>query len=181
MTLGFYTDNNGCYGCKTCSVACVTTKLPGNRETFMRRVTDILTDDTMTYAFLSLSCNHCENPQCLANCPQGAYTKHENGIVEQDHDKCIGCKTCTTACPYGAPVYDEAEGKVYKCDMCKDRLETGLMPACVEACPGANLECGELDDLRASHPDGVQEIAGITPSASETNPSLVIDLDPTLR
>lgn len=181
MSLGFYVNNKGCYGCKTCTAACVTTKLPGNRTTFMRRVTDILTDKPMTYAFLSLSCNHCESPACLANCPQGAYTKLENGIVVQDHDACIGCQTCINACPYGAPAYDEAEKKVYKCDMCKDRLEAGKTPACVEACPGAFLACGELDDLKAAHPDCVQEIPDVTPSASETGPSLLIELDSTLR
>ncbi len=72
--------------------------------------------------FVSLACNHCSSPACVANCPTGAMQKdEETGIVWTDHDVCIGCKTCETACPYGAPTYGEEEGYMLKCDMCRAR------------------------------------------------------------
>ena len=181
MALGFYINNKGCYGCKTCAMGCITTKLPENRESFLRHVHLILSDDPRAHSFLSMACNHCEKPACMANCPQNAIEKLDNGIVRIIDENCIGCQACVTACPYEAPVYDEATGKVYKCDMCYDRLEQGLLPVCVEVCPGANLECGELEELREKYPDAVQEIAGVTPSASETTPSSLIGLDPALE
>ena len=137
MALGFYSNNKDCYGCKTCSMACMTTRLSGQTATFLRRVDVILDGEAEAQSFLSLACNHCDEPACLANCPVGAYTKLDNGVVVQDHDLCIGCKTCISACPYGAPVFDEASSTTYKCDMCIDRLERGEKPACVEACPAA--------------------------------------------
>ena len=180
MALGFFIDNKNCYGCKTCSMSCIVSNLPGNRTTFLRRVQEIRMDQPRAVSFLSLACNHCEHPACVKNCPQGAYEKLENGIVKQDHDKCIGCRTCIEACPYGAPAYDEESRSVYKCDMCSSRLERGEAPACVVACPGANIAQGDLDDLRKLHEGAVQEIAGLTLSASETLPSFLIALDPSL-
>ena len=174
MALGFFVNNQNCYGCKTCSMSCTTNKLPGNYVTYMRCVNEFLSEEGLGGTFLSLACNHCDNPACLENCPQGAYTKLENGIVKQDHDKCIGCQTCVQACPYGAPKYDEAEGKVHKCDLCFDRLDRGELPACMEACPGGNIVYGEMEELKANYPAAVSEIAGVTPAASETNPNLII-------
>ena len=173
MALGFFFNNQNCYGCKTCTMACITTQLPGNHETFLRRVNEYR-PDVLCGGFLSLACNHCDNPACLANCPQGAYTKLENGIVKQDHEKCIGCKTCTMSCPYGVPKYDEASKTVYKCDLCYDRLERGLAPACVEACPGGNLMFGEMDELKAKYPTAVSDIAGVLPDSSQTHPNLLV-------
>ena len=180
MALGFYINNAECYGCKTCQLACITTRLPGNRKTFMRNVRDILADEPRAYSFLSLACNHCASPRCLANCPQGAYSKQDNGLVIQDHDACIGCKTCIDACPYSAPVFDEAEGKTYKCDMCQELISAGGQPACVAACPGLNLAFGELDVLQSDNPGAAAQIRGVTPDASETQPSIAIVVDPAL-
>lgn len=172
MAQGFYIDNKGCYGCMTCSMACITTRIPGNRATYMRRVADILLDERQAYSFLSMSCNHCEEPACLANCPVGAYEKLDNGIVKQDHQLCIGCQTCVRACPYAAPVYDEEEGKTYKCDMCYELQEQGELPACVQACPGANLAVGDMDDLKKSRTYDYVSDADV-----ETKPNFVIAAD----
>ncbi len=149
MAKGFFFNNKDCYGCMTCSVACITDKLPGNSVTYLRNVTEILVDDPKTYSFMSMSCNHCDNPVCLAVCPVGAYEKLEDGIVRQRHDMCIGCQTCVRECPYGSPNYYDEEGKTHKCDMCVDRQLRGEKPACVEACPGANLEIGDMEELKA--------------------------------
>ena len=122
MALGFWMNNKNCYGCKTCSIACKSEKQL-NEGVLLRKVSCIRQDSPVNVSFLSMSCNHCEDPACVKACPVEAYTKLDNGIVKQDHDKCIGCKMCIEACPYNAPCYDEEESKTYKCDMCYDRQQ----------------------------------------------------------
>ena len=80
---------------------------------------------------------------------------------------------CIMACPYGVPQYDPEEGKTSKCSYCKERIEQGLEPRCVEACPGGNIIAGDLEELRAKY-SGVQEFPG-TPIAGITNPSIIIN------
>lgn len=174
MALGFWMNNKNCYGCKTCSIACKAEKQLNN-GVLMRHVVEIKQEDPLAVSFLSMSCNHCEQPACMANCPVGAYTKLENGIVQQDHDLCIGCKTCIEVCPYNAPVYDEETSRVFKCDMCIDRQEQGLLPSCVAACPGANLAIGEMEDLQSTYEADI-----VSDADSGTSPSFVITVDPLL-
>ena len=141
----------------------------------LREVTTIRQDDPMAFSFISMSCNHCEQPACLENCPVGAYTKLEDGTVIQDHSKCIGCKTCVSACPYGAPSYDEESSTTYKCDGCYDRRQRGEMPACVSACPGANIALDEMDALQSSHAADI-----VSDTNSGTSPNFVITVDKAL-
>lgn len=172
MALGFYINNKNCYGCKTCSIACKSEKQL-NENVLLREVTKITQDEPRAVSFLSMACNHCEEPACVGNCPVGAYTKEENGVVAQNHDLCIGCQTCITACPYGAPAYDEAEGKTHKCDMCIDRQEEGLLPACVYSCPGMNLAAGKMDQLQEMYTADV-----VSDKNAGTDPNFVIQSDP---
>jgi Fe-S-cluster-containing dehydrogenase component len=90
-------------------------------------------------------------PQCMKVCPADTYSKRPNGIVVQDHDKCIGCRMCIMACPYNAPVFDPVEGKTSKCNLCAERLDEGLLPRCVASCPAGVLQFGDIDELRARH------------------------------
>jgi sulfite dehydrogenase (quinone) subunit SoeB len=99
------------------------------------------------------SCLHCETPACVTVCPTGAsYKRAEDGIVLVDEDKCIGCKLCSWACPYGAREYSEAEGVMKKCTLCVDRIynenlpEAERQPACVQACPTRARHFGDLGD-----------------------------------
>lgn len=92
----------------------------------------------------------------------------DNGLVVQDHDKCIGCKTCIEACPFHAPSYDEATSTTYKCDGCANRQARGEMPVCVMSCPSANLTLDEMDKL----PEGTD-----VKDQSETKPNLKVALD----
>ncbi|HEY2345343.1 MAG TPA: 4Fe-4S dicluster domain-containing protein [Xanthomonadaceae bacterium] len=99
------------------------------------------------------SCLHCETPACVTVCPTGAsYKRAEDGIVLVDEDKCIGCKLCSWACPYGAREYSAVEGVMKKCTLCVDRIynehldEIERQPACVQACPTRARHFGDLGD-----------------------------------
>jgi len=115
---------------------------------------------------------HCQDPACVAVCPTTAISKDENGVVTIDADKCIGCRYCEWACPYGAPQFNEAAGVMTKCNFCQDLVAQGQNPACVDACPMRALEFGELGDLQAAH--GTLNAIEPLPSGDYTNPSLVI-------
>ena len=99
------------------------------------------------------SCLHCEEPACVTVCPTGAsYKRAQDGIVLVDEDKCIGCKLCSWACPYGAREYSPVEGVMKKCTLCIDRIynqnleESERQPACVQACPTKARHFGDLGD-----------------------------------
>ncbi len=170
--MGFYMDMKACYGCQTCEIACKSeNKLP--QDVRWRRVRFIETERPQTISTLSMACNHCEDPQCLIACPTGAYSKRPDGIVVQDHNKCIGCQICIMACPYGAPVYDPVKGKTSKCDLCAERLDQGLEPKCVEACPCGAIEYGKLSDIESRY-GKIKGIKG-SPEPSITNPSIAIN------
>lgn len=174
MAIGFWMNNKNCYGCKTCSIACKSEKQLG-LGVLLREVTEIRQDDPAAFAFLSMACNHCEEPACVENCPVGAYSKLEDGTVVQDHSVCIGCQTCVSACPYSAPSYDEATSTTFKCDGCYDRRQRGEMPACVAACPGANLALDEMEALQSTHQADI-----VSDGAAGTKPNFVITVDATL-
>jgi Fe-S-cluster-containing dehydrogenase component len=100
------------------------------------------------------SCLHCEKPDCVTVCPTGAsYKRAEDGIVLIDEDKCIGCKLCSWACPYGAREYSEVRGVMQKCTLCVDRIYNQSLepadrqPACVLACPTRARHFGDLGDV----------------------------------
>lgn len=99
------------------------------------------------------SCLHCEDAACVTVCPTGAsFKREEDGIVLVNEDKCIGCKLCSWACPYGAREYDADEGVMKKCTLCIDRIynenmdEIDRVPACVSTCPVSARHFGDLGD-----------------------------------
>jgi len=90
---------------------------------------------------------HCGIPFCAEVCPTKAiYKRMEDGLVTVDPDRCIGCKMCLTACPFGIPQFGR-DGKMKKCDFCLDRLEKGQNPACMNVCPTRALHAGSLDEI----------------------------------
>lgn len=175
MALGFWMNNKHCFGCATCAIACKSEKQLESGTLLRHLVTMTQNAPVPLISFVSVACNHCEHPACVINCPVQAYTKQENGLVTQNHTRCIGCKTCISACPFGAPSYDENESQVYKCDGCIDRQTQGLLPACVAACPAGNLAMGPMEDLQAAHPEAL-----ISSDAIKTHPSFAITPDPKL-
>ena len=114
------------------------------------------------------SCLHCETPDCVTVCPTGAsYKRAEDGIVLVDEDKCIGCKLCSWACPYGAREYSPVEGVMKKCTLCVDRIynenldESERQPACVQACPTRARHFGDLGDPESKVSKLVAERGGV--------------------
>lgn len=121
--------------------------------------------EEMKHKQFVLLCNHCENPPCVRVCPTKATFKRKDGITMQDLHRCIGCRYCMAACPFGARSFNYRDprpfvkepnaeyptrmiGVVEKCTFCEERLAKGLMPACVEASNGA-LIFGDITDLNS--------------------------------
>ncbi|MED9873116.1 MAG: 4Fe-4S dicluster domain-containing protein, partial [Eggerthellaceae bacterium] len=126
--------------------------LPSNSHSGCGAYADTTIENQSVFSFsLSSSCNHCEKPACLAACPRGAISKDpQTGIVFIDEDTCIGCGKCAKACPYDAPVVCKDLRKTFKCDLCKDRLQAGLEPACVAACTMRCLHVFPKNNLEGS-------------------------------
>ena len=165
---GFYVDLNACIGCKACQMACKD-RAQNEVGANWRRVIDYgggewrkqgeaWVQDLFSYS-VPTACHHCSNPPCLPVCPTAAIDRDENGIVIINVDECIGCHLCEWACPWGAPIFYEALAVVAKCDYCKDIVDAGGSPACIEACPMRAMEWGDIEELKAAHPDAEFPVA----------------------
>lgn len=171
--LGLLIDLDICVGCHACAVACkewnvsgISAPLPDENPygtepdgVWFNRVhsyeLEALAESAQPASTLHFprSCLHCETPACVSVCPTGAsYKRAEDGIVLVDADKCIGCKLCSWACPYGAREYSPTEGVMKKCTLCVDRIyneqipEAQRQPACVQACPTRARSFGDFAD-----------------------------------
>jgi Fe-S-cluster-containing dehydrogenase component len=85
--------------------------------------------------FVPKLCNQCDSPPCVQVCPVGATFKTRDGVILVDSKRCIGCRYCLQACPYGARFIDPRSRTAEKCTFCYHRIVKGLVPACVEVCP----------------------------------------------
>lgn len=168
MAVGFAINTEDCFGCKACQMACENEHVDKN-VVFRRRVRKVASSDGGGFTFVSMACNHCDDPQCLKVCPVGAYHKLEDGTVVQDHERCIGCQSCIKSCPFHAPSYDPEERRVYKCDGCIQRRRAGLDPRCVAECPGKNIKFGEVNDMASAYED-----ARSVKDQAPTNPNLYV-------
>jgi len=133
----FILDLDRCTGCSACVVAC-NTENPVAETLSWRRI-HTFNPQRLPAApvfHLSLACNHCLDPACLAGCPANAYNKDpRTGAVLIDEGKCMGCRYCSWVCPYEAPQFNTATGIMEKCTFCDHRQADDLAPACVVACP----------------------------------------------
>ncbi|HTV12811.1 MAG TPA: 4Fe-4S dicluster domain-containing protein [Acidimicrobiales bacterium] len=147
MRYGFVVDNRRCIGCHACSVACkAENHVPlGVFRTWVKSVEKGAYPQTRRY-FQVTRCNHCEYPPCAVICPVGAMYRRQDGIVDFDPARCIGCKACQQACPYDAIYTDPGSRTAAKCHFCAHRVEAGLEPACVVACPEHAILAGDMDD-----------------------------------
>jgi len=170
---GFYFTADNCIACHACEAAC-SEKNDNPGHLAFRSVGFVEGGTYPDYRRqnISMACNHCDDPVCLKGCPTRAYTKFaEYGAVLQDPDICFGCGYCTWVCPYNAPQLDPVEGTVSKCNMCVDRLEVGLKPACVSACLGNALEFGVIENTPKDRTQVDAEIPGF-PDTSITYPNI---------
>ena len=134
-------DAAKCIGCRTCEVACVVAHQQNqdcasvSSSAFIQRIR-VIKDDAFTTA---VACHQCEDAPCANVCPTHAI-RREHGHIFVEQARCIGCKSCMLACPFGAMnvVARSSRVQAIKCDLCWHR-EAG--PACVEACPTSALQC----------------------------------------
>ena len=172
--LGLVIDLDICVGCHACAVNCKEWNTGGHMApltdlnpygksqygVWFNRIHsyEVERDDgqaNMTVHFPK-SCLHCENAACVTVCPTGAsFKRASDGIVLVDESKCIGCKLCSWACPYGAREFDEDQGVMKKCTLCIDRIynenleEVDRVPACVSTCPAGARHFGDLGDANS--------------------------------
>ena len=164
--MGFFTDTSICIGCKACEVACKEwDDVPDDGLNFLAMSYDntgALGADTWRHvAFVEKTadagvkwlmssdvCKHCTHAACLDVCPTGALFRTEFDTVVVQQDVCNGCGYCVPACPFGVIDKREADGRVWKCTLCYDRLKADMTPACAQACPTESIQFGPLDELR---------------------------------
>lgn len=170
---GFFFTADNCIGCHACEAACSEKNdLPAHIS--FRSVGYVEGGSYPDYRRINISmaCNHCDDPVCLKGCPTRAYTKFaEYGAVLQDPDICFGCGYCTWVCPYNAPQLDPIKGQVSKCNMCVDRLEVGLKPACASACLGGALDFGVVETKPENREQAKLSIPGF-PTPEITHPNI---------
>jgi formate dehydrogenase iron-sulfur subunit len=154
----FLIDTTRCTGCRSCQVACKQwNQMKAEETTFFNgegyQNPPNLSENTLTaikfrdywkygkneFAFYKEMCMHCNDPACVSVCPVSAFIKTPEGPVIYDAKRCIGCRFCMVACPFGVPKYQWSKGLplVVKCSGCYSRVKEGLIPACAKACPTA--------------------------------------------
>jgi formate dehydrogenase iron-sulfur subunit len=170
-TYGMLIDETRCTGCRACQVACKQwNDLEGEKTTNtgsyqnpphlsastwnLIEFHESESGPNVGFYFVKKACMHCQHPACASVCPVGALKKTEMGPVIYDDAKCIGCRYCMAACPFGVPTFQWDTGLrgspvIRKCSFCVDRLSNGLTPSCAKACPSMVITFGERDKLLA--------------------------------
>ena len=153
MSKALLYDATLCIGCKQCEQACAEkNQLPYN-ETVAgeqwqsdHKFTAVLSKGDK---FMRRMCMNCQDPACASVCPVGAMRKTTAGPVIYEESRCMGCRYCMVACPFGVPKYEWSKvlPRVQKCTMCADRVQAGKPTACAEACPTGATKFGERDEL----------------------------------
>jgi formate dehydrogenase iron-sulfur subunit len=166
-------DTSKCIGCKACEAACLEwndlrEKVGINSGVYdnpldltpasltVMRFSEWINPETQNLEWLIRKdgCMHCEDPGCLKACPApGAIVQYSNGIVDFDHDKCIGCGYCIKGCPFNIPRISKVDNKAYKCTLCSDRVAVGQGPACAKACPTQAIVFGTKEEMK-QHAEG---------------------------
>ena len=194
---GVAVDLKRCVGCQSCTIACKAKNgtPPG---VFWTRVIE-KEEGTYPFAytvFMPMRCNHCSDPPCVPVCPTGAsYQRAQDNVVLVNQDACIGCHACVVACPYEArsipedargyygeqtTPYEQAKfkrwqaGTAQKCDLCVNRLDKGLQPACIDTCPTRAMVIGDLNDPQSEISKLVKHRANFRPRAElGTSPNVI--------
>jgi len=147
MKYGFIIDNRKCIGCHACTTACKSEHdvAVGVNRTYVKQVEKGEFPNTRRI-FSVMRCNHCTDAPCVEICPVEALYTRDDGIVDFDNNRCIGCKSCMQACPYDALYIDPDNNTAAKCNYCAHRVDVGRAPACVDVCPEHAIIAGDMDN-----------------------------------
>ncbi|MBT8219728.1 MAG: polysulfide reductase NrfD [Bacteroidia bacterium] len=147
MKYGFVIDNRKCIGCHACTTACKSEHMVpvGVNRTWVKQVEKGTFPQTRRL-FSVMRCNHCTDAPCVSICPTEALFSRDDGIIDFDNDRCIGCKSCMQACPYEALYIDPETHTAAKCNYCAHRIDVGLEPACVNVCPEHAIISGDMEN-----------------------------------
>ena len=157
-----------CTGCFGCEIACKMENnvALGQRWSKVLTVGPVGEYPNMTRYALPTMCQQCKEAPCVHVCPTGAsYRDPNTNIVLVDKEKCIGCKYCMMACPYGVRSWNKTEKCVEKCTLCGQLTSAGKLPACVKSCSAGARFYGDLDDPNS---DVSKELAKYDDSAIHT-------------
>jgi formate dehydrogenase iron-sulfur subunit len=164
--VGILVDVTRCTGCNQCVEACTTVNHLGALEFMPQQSPDGLSArrwssivESPEGGFVRKFCRHCLEPACVSACPVGAMYRTPEGAVIYDSQKCMGCRYCMMACPFGIPRYEwnSPAPLVQKCTLCYGRIQQGQLPACVETCPEKVLTFGERSELLEIANQRIQE------------------------
>jgi len=145
-------DLKKCLACKSCEFACAMahTDTEDIEEAMLAEYSLVPRVKVIAAAgrAVPLQCQHCEDAPCVEVCPSGALYKDERtGRTLTVVEKCIGCKSCIFACPFGAVEWNAGTRRLIKCDLCEGVVEEGQQPACVTACPTGARIVRKMADL----------------------------------
>jgi len=155
---GILIDTTKCVGCKLCQAACqkknnlpedTRTTILSSKALSVVEMHNVKVDAKEKLQPVKRQCMNCLEPSCVAACTVGAMQKLPNGPVVYDSDRCIGCRYCMYACPFGVPTFEWSKqlSLIRKCDGCADLQAKGQKPACVGACPAGALTFGDRQEL----------------------------------
>jgi formate dehydrogenase iron-sulfur subunit len=171
-------DVSKCIGCKACEAACmewndVRADIGTNVGVYdnppdltpdmftVMRFAEWINPETSSLEWLIRKdgCMHCADPGCLTACPSpGAIVQYSNGIVDFDHEKCIGCGYCIKGCPFNIPRISPVDHKAYKCTLCSDRVAVGQGPACAKACPTHAIVFGTKEEMKQHAAERISDL-----------------------
>lgn len=154
---GMLINTKKCVGCYACRVACqMINGLDSDKAFIHYEELETGTYPSVYAENVPVQCMHCENAPCASVCPTHATYTTDSGVVLVEEEKCIGCKYCMMACPYGVRDWNKASQTVEKCTLCGHLTANGELPACVKSCSAGARFYGDLDDPNS---DVSQELA----------------------
>lgn len=151
MATAILYDSTRCRQCGGCTDACkFKNDLPHRNDDKLCATTFTVLENHGGHP-LRRMCMHCENPACASVCPVGALEKTKEGPVVYHADRCMGCRYCMMACPFGIPKYEweKAVPTIRKCQMCPDRVQKGKKPFCATFCTWGGIQAGEREEMLA--------------------------------